>query len=564
VLGIPDEGVCSPVACWPEGQSASPELLSAAREAMSSQRGVLHKNTDNDATGNRVDVIACPLTARDRLIGIVAVEVVSRPEAQQRAVLQLLKWGATWLEMLFAQQESISRQPLVTVLELIALCLEHASFKAAANAVVNELGTRLDCSRVSLGFLQGNRIRIRAVSQLAGPGNRSRLVRALETTMEEAVDQDSVIVYPDRDTCAIPPVTRNHARLSLQYDDRALCTVPLVSNGAMVGALLLERPEDRPFEDRTVALCTHLAALLGPTLELRRRDDRWLLTKIAAALHSGLARLLGPRHTGMKLAGLALAALLGFGLTTPGNYRVSADAVLEGRIQRAVVAPVDGFIATSGIKAGDIVRQGQVMGQLEDQDLQLERQKWTSQKAQYSREYRNALAEHDRARSTILSAQIDQAEAQLRLATEQLARMQITAPFDGVVVSGDLSQSLGSPVERGEVLFEVAPLDDYRLVLQVGENDIPQVKRGQSGELRLAGMPGEALPFVVQKLTPVAESSAGGNTFRVEAVLESTVAQLRPGMEGIGKIAIGQRKLFWIWTHSLVDWLRLQIWSWWP
>ena len=52
------------------------------------------------------------------------------------------------------------------------------------------------------------------------------------------------------------------------------------------------------------------------------------------------------------------------------------------------------------------------------------------------------------------------------LTGQQLERMQIMAPFDGVVVSGDLSQSLGSPVERGDVLFEVAPLDDWRLMLE--------------------------------------------------------------------------------------------------
>ena len=32
------------------------------------------------------------------------------------------------------------------------------------------------------------------------------------------------------------------------------------------------------------------------------------------------------------------------------------------------------------------------------------------------------------------------------------------APIPGVIVSGDLSQAIGAPVERGQVLFELAPL----------------------------------------------------------------------------------------------------------
>ncbi len=39
---------------------------------------------------------------------------------------------------------------------------------------------------------------------------------------------------------------------------------------------------------------------------------------------------------------------------------------------------------------------------------------------------------------------------------------------------------------------------------------------------------------------------------------------LRPGMEGVGKVEIGRRRLGWIWLHPLSDWLRLWSWSWLP
>jgi hypothetical protein len=31
----------------------------------------------------------------------------------------------------------------------------------------------------------------------------------------------------------------------------------------------------------------------------------------------------------------------------------------------------------------------------------------------------------------------------------------------------------------------------------------------------------------------------------------------------VGKITVGQAKLFWIWTRDLANWLRLQTWTWW-
>ena len=75
-----------------------------------------------------------------------------------------------------------------------------------------------------------------------------------------------------------------------------------------------------------------------------------------------------------------------------------------------------------------------------------------SQRAQREGEYSQALAEHERSRVHVLQAQLAQVEAQIALIDEQLSRTRLVAPFDAVVVKGDLTQSLGAPVERGNVL----------------------------------------------------------------------------------------------------------------
>ena len=78
----------------------------------------------------------------------------------------------------------------------------------------------------------------------------------------------------------------------------------------------------------------------------------------------------------------------------------------------------------------------------------------------------------------------------------------------------------------------------------------------------LKALPGKAFPFTVTLITPVAQAFEGKNSFRVEADLDSGSGQLRPGMEGIGKISVGERHLFWIWTRRTFDWLRVQMWNW--
>ncbi len=210
------------------------------------------------------------------------------------------------------------------------------------------------------------------------------------------------------------------------------------------------------------------------------------------------------------------------------------------------------------------MRKGQTLGRLDERTLRLERQKHEARREQHRKEYREAFAGHDRAEMNVLSARIAQADAHLELLSEQLTRARLVAPFDGVVVKGDLSESLGSPVEKGDVLFEVAPWDGSRIILNVDERDISEVVVGQRGELALAALPGTPLALTITRSTPVASSAEGRNYFRFEARLEEPTTSLRPGMEGIAKVRIARRHLVWIWTHDLVDWLRLRVWAWWP
>jgi hypothetical protein len=463
-----------------------------------------------------------------------------------------------------SSQAAVVRDRLQTVLDLVASGFGHARFASAAMAFVTAVATRLGAERVTLGFGRGGRARVVAVSHSAKFAGNSNLVRAVEQAMDEAMDQRALVVWPQPLDWR-PQVAREHAELSRQHGaGGAVCTAPLVEGNRVRGALTIERPSDQPFDAVALELIEVLAALAGPVLERGRRDDQWIGAKLADSARTVTARVVGPGHLGLKIS-LAVAALFLLAMVTVrGDFRVASTATLEPVIRQAITAPFAGYVAEAPSRAGDIVAQGTVLATLDDRELRLSRLKWLSQQEQLVRQYHQAMANRNAAAVVILTAQVDQAKAEVALLDYQLARTKIAAPFRGIVVAGDLSQSLAAPIERGQVMFELAPLDAYRVVLQVNERDITYVKVGQRGTLLLTGTPSDPMTLVVEKVTPVSTAKEGHNFFRVEAKLDRHLERLRPGMEGVGKVEIDRRLYAWIWTRQVIDWLRLQFWKWTP
>ncbi len=562
VLGAAERGPFVPAAVWPEGDGMPASLSRAAESAIAERRGVVHRSSGDE----RPSQLAYPLIVDERLFGVVALEFADCNESRLQAVMRELQWGCGWLEAYLrrADQGSSSggRERLARLLELTATALDQQRFRQAAMALVTELAIQTGCDRVGLGLRSGKHTKVYAVSHTAQFGEQTNLVRAITGAMDEALDQLETIVYPQAGEARL--IVHAHGKLAEAGGANAICTVVMSSGDRPLGALTFEYTEGRSFDAETIESLEYAAALLGPVMEMKRRDDRWIITKVFESTRNLVVRLVGPRHYATKLVALVLAGLFVYLSVAEGDYRVSAEAVLEGSVQRVMVAPINGYISAAAARAGDIVEQDQVLFSIDDRDLRLEYLKWSSQKEQVDRRYRDALAAKNRSEVNIFKAQLDQAEAQLELLEEQIARTQVAAPFDGVVVSGDLSQRLGSPVSRGEVLLNIAPLDAYRVVLQVDEREIADLEPGQVGQLILKALPQEQFPFVVEKITPVSEAFEGRNRFRVEARLTEGIELLRPGMEGSGKITIDRRSLHWIWTHDIVEWFKLWFWYWWP
>jgi multidrug efflux pump subunit AcrA (membrane-fusion protein) len=369
------------------------------------------------------------------------------------------------------------------------------------------------------------------------------------------------VLYPQADSKLIQ---RAHQKLVRKHNLSSVATIPLVSSGKVFGAVTLIGSAEFPLDSKSLGLCQQILSLLTPFLALKRDQERSTLARLVDSIGNGMGAVFGIRHLKAKFAIAMLASLITLTSLIEADFRITADAVLEGEVQRVIAAPISGYLLSSTVRAGDTISRGDIMASLNDSELKLELTRLNGGLQKARREYREAQSSRNLVGVRVIREQINQIVAEIELIEQQLQSINLTAPFDGIVIEGDLSQALGSPVERGDTLFKIAPLDDYRIILKVDERQIAYVEPGQEGSLTLSSLAQKSLPIRIERITSVAKAEDGSNFFRVEASLPEAGVNLRPGMEGIGKISAGRERMIWIWTHGFTDWLRLWVWSWWP
>ena len=569
VVRVADDESLEGVALWPKVEVDVDSLAPAVNYAITRGSGIVQRvplpsRPQEGTAPEPLARIAYPYGAPGAHGGAVALELETSSDAALQRAMREIQWGAAWLEARAVQEAlEASTQRAARfehALEFLSAGIEEEGFQPACRALVTEFALRMRCDRVSIGFVRAGHCTVRSISNSARFSKRMNLVRMLGAAMDEAIDQRTAIVHPAEPDAL--HVTRAHRELARAHRCETILTVPIIVYDRIVGAICLERTQGRAFEAAEMESVVCVAAVAGPVLEEKRNNDRWIGSKVWGALADQMRKLLGPAYFKRKIVACTAIGAAIFCYYAEGKYQIPADAEVKGRIQRTVVAPFDGFVKEAHVRAGDVVGAGDLMVALDDSDLRLERFRWITERRRNTYEFERALGEEHRVESKIAQARIAQAQSSIDVLDQQIARARMTAPFDGVVVAGDLSQAIGAAVEIGEVLFEVAPLDAYRVTLEVDESQIRDVAPESGGQLRLTALPEAPFPVVVKQVTPVATVREGRTFFRVEAHIEGDVEHLRPNMSGVARIDAGERRVVWIWTRTFIDWLSIALWRW--
>lgn len=516
-------------------------------------------------------VLASPLVAAGRVEGctlVVLPEVRGgRAPADTDDLLARLGLAATQFEGYLWRQHALGeahqRALLRQTLELIDASQQGQNAPAMGSLLCHELARRFGCTRVSIGLIgRGDRLRVVAVSGTDQVDRKGAAAEAIESAMEECAAQDIEVVYPAPETSEPGErrVVRAHDALSKKYGPSAMLSLPLRVEGDLVGVVLLEREATDPFPAGTTPLLRLVAEFIGPALWTRRLADRGVLAVSRDSLRRLGAGVVGPRHTGTKLASLALLLGLAAASLVPLPARVVSEATIEAVSRRTIMPPFGGYLARSLVRPGDVVSKGSELASMDTLALELERDEALARREAIRTERDDSLARRELNKVRSAEAQIAEIDARLNLIRTQLERAVIVSPIDGQVAQGDQRDFIGSPVEPTSPLFEV--IDRERLVaLSIDERDITRVSVGQRGWIAPRARPDQRAAIEVVRINPVAQASGSSNVYRVEArVTDAAPDWLRPGATAVAKLESGTTTAMEQFLRPIVDEIRLNWW----
>ena len=503
----------------------------------------------------------------DSIRGVAAFCLPAKAFQEMEVQKDRLELSASLLNLyemrltLHRRQFDLSRMRIA--METLSAVNEHDRFAGAAMAMCNETASRFRSDRVSLGFLCGRYVKLKATSHAEKFSRKMQLVQDIESAMEECLDQDLEIQYPSGPSSTY--LGRATAQLSAHHGPLAICSLPLRHDGQPRAVITLERPADRPFSAEEVESLRLTCDLCAPRLVNLQEHDRWFGARWAGGTRKVLAAAVGPKHTWLKLVAIFALVFVLFLAFVRGDYEVEAPFVLLATRHRVVQAPFDGDLEGIRVRAADSVKAGETLAELKTTELKL--QLLSTQAEQNAALKRAAVAwkEDRRGEAIIAESEADKAAAQVRLLEYRIEQARISSPLSGTVVVGDLDRRTRTPVKAGETLFEVADLNSLEADLAVPEDRIADVRIGQEGELATTGDPAGRIRFLTERINPVAEVVGNRNVFKVRVRLldgriESASASLRPGMEGVARIRIDRRPYGVLWTRSLLNWLRMKLW----
>ncbi|CAM2943612.1 efflux RND transporter periplasmic adaptor subunit [Flavobacterium frigoris] len=254
------------------------------------------------------------------------------------------------------------------------------------------------------------------------------------------------------------------------------------------------------------------------------------------------------------------------------EYEISLPAELQPYEEVAVYAKVNGFVEKIYVERGQKIKKGQLLAQLVAPEMN---QKYISDQSSEKKSYSDylyakqayermleasktsgavAAIEVERSKSAMESAQASYQSASAGTAgSGQLKKyLQITAPFDGIITSRNVSVGALAGTGSGQPLFMIAQGNRLRLTLALPEKHAASITESMPATFTISSQPGKIFK------TKLSRSSGFLNrddrSLTIEFDVDNASGELQGGDYAQVKLKL-QRKApsYWVKNGSILN-----------
>lgn len=415
---------------------------------------------------------------------------------------------------------------LAVLVQLERMARRCAGFKEFGFFVVNETVRFMPYDRAVFWRLDGEDVRIEAVSAVPAPDEEAPFVFWMKRAIARCLKMKS----PEKSRLVTAAdVSGDAAQAWEDFCTPSALWVPFVSpvTRSVEGGLWLTRKA--PAFDASEAGAAELAA--------EAYGDIFSAWKAAGKVPVFKRRL--------RKARLTLGAVLILAALFPVRMAAVAPAEVVPAAPRFVTAPMSGVVKSFAVGAGQPVKAGDLLFSFDDTELRARLRLADKALAAAGEEYKKAAqlsfsSPESKARLPLIRLEIEKAKDERAHFAELAERSNVRAPVDGTAIFSDASDWIGKPVSLGEKVLTLADPEKTALRISLPIADAIDVVKGADVSFFMYAVPETPVRAKVESVSFGAENVPEGFlAYRVKAAFSEN-GGFRIGTRGIAKIYGGR------------------------
>ncbi|WP_328595702.1 efflux RND transporter periplasmic adaptor subunit [Rugamonas aquatica] len=277
----------------------------------------------------------------------------------------------------------------------------------------------------------------------------------------------------------------------------------------------------------------------------QRQISPFILSVLAAAVLAGCSKPAEKTEDIRPVRAIVLAS-------SDVDVNAEFSGEVRARVESRLGFRVGGKIVARKVDVGTLVKHGQVLMQLDPQDLQLSQAQALAglRAAETNRDLAKAELKRyqelrsknfvsqavlDAKDSTYKAAQanVDAAQAAYRGQSNQAGYASLVSDVDGVVTAVDAE--VGQVVQPGTPVVRVARQGEKEIVIGLPEDKVETLRRVPDVQVRLWADPKNTVAGKIREISPVADPST--RTYTVKVSIPDSLAEAKLGMTAVVQFA---------------------------